>query len=242
MPRVPLPPSLFRLVLCALAAGALVLASPPAAVSDEAGRTITVTGSGTASARPDRAHIETGVVSEAETARAALEANTEAMSRVVAALKEQGVAPKDIQTRNFSVRPRYRQSKDNGDPPAIAGYRVVNSVRIAVRDLDRLGAILDKVVTQGSNEIGGIRFSVAEPEALTDKAREAAMADARRKAELYAAAADARLGEVRTIDEQTRGGPPRPLYARDAAEAQAVPIEPGEHSLEVSVSVTWALE
>jgi uncharacterized protein YggE len=160
MPPLSFPRSLSRLVVCALAAGALALGAPPAAADDNGERTITVTGTGTASARPDRAHIETGVVSEAETARAVLDANTEAMSQVVAALKEQEIAPEDIQTTDFSVRPRYRQGKDDGDPPTIAGYRVVNSVRIAVRDLDRLGAILDRVVAQGSNEIGGIRFQI----------------------------------------------------------------------------------
>ncbi len=227
-------------LLCGLA---LSTAAPVAAAKDKQQRTISLTGTGTVTAPADTAQISTGVISEADTARQALDKNTAAMAKVVADLKAQGIEPKDIQTTNFSVRPRFQQSKD-GKPPKIIGYRVVNSVTITLRDLKQLGAILDKVVTLGSNQIGGITFSVDDPTKLEDQARNRAMQDGIRKAKLYAGAAGAALGKVVTIQEGFVAGPPRPVMARAALEAKAadVPIEPGEQTLRAQVNVTWELE
>lgn len=212
------------------------------AASDNDGRTISLTGTGIAKARPDTAHVSTGVISEGPTAHEALEKNTAAMAQVVAELKAQGLAPKDIQTTNFSVHPRYQHFK-NGKPAAIVGYRVVNSVRIAVHDLMKLGAILDKVVSLGSNKIGGVEFSVDDPVPLKNQARKLAMENAISKANLYAEAAGARLGKVLKISEGVTQRPPQPVFARATANAKAAtPIEPGEQSLQVHVNVTWELE
>jgi len=197
-------------LLCGLA---LLTATPAAAAKDKQQRTVSLTGTGTVTASADTAQISTGVISEADTARQALDKNTAAMAKVVAELKAQGIEPKDIQTTNFSVRPRFQQSKD-GKPPKIIGYRVVNSVTIRLRDLKQLGAILDKVVTLGSNQIGGITFSVDDPTKLEDEARNRAMQDGIRKAKLYASAAGAALGKVVTIQEGFCG---RPATADDGA-------------------------
>lgn len=215
----------------------------PATAAEDKARTITLTGTGSVTARPDIVHISTGVASDAKTAGAALSANTASMSKVISQLKAQGLEAKDIQTTDFSVQPRYRHYKD-GQPATIIGYRVVNSVRITVRDISKLGAILDKVVTLGSNQIGGIRFSVSNAEKLKDTARRNAMADAIRKAEIYAAAAGVKLGQVKNISESFTSRPPRPVFARAAmrAEAASVPIEAGEQSLEVRVNVSWELD
>ena len=226
----------------------LLLAGPDtaahAASGDKGGgeRTISLAGTGVAKARPDTAHISTGVISEGPTAHEALEKNSAAMSQVVAELKAQGLEPKHIQTTNFAVHPRYQHFKD-GKPSAIIGYRVVNSVRIKVRDLEKLGAIVDKVVALGSNQIGGIAFSVEDPAPLKDQARKLAMANAIRKAKLYAEAAGATLGKVLKISEGVTQRPPRPVFARAAVEAKAAtPIEPGQQMLQVRVDVTWQLQ
>ncbi|MDH3579360.1 MAG: SIMPL domain-containing protein [Hyphomicrobiales bacterium] len=222
---------------------AIVLAQMPAAnADDKSARTISLTGLGTVKAKPDTAHISTGVVSDAGSADKALTDNTQAMTKVVAGLKAQGIAGRDIRTTNFSVNPRYSRAK-SGQPRAIIGYRVVNSVAITVRDIKKLGAILDGAVTVGANQIAGIRFSVAKTESLKDAAREKAMADALRKARLYVQAAGAKLGKVRTISENVIAPQPRPMMARTAFEQKAdVPIEPGEQSLDVRVHVSWELE
>ena len=231
-------------LLVSLLCGLTLLAAAPAIAADEEQkRTISLTGTGMVKASADTARISTGVITEADTARQALDKNTAAMAKVVAELKDQGIEPKDIQTTNFSVRPRFQQSKD-GKPPKIIGYRVTNSVTITVRDLKQLGAILDKVVTQGSNQIGGITFSVDDPTKLEDEARRRAMQDGIRKATLYAEAAGAKLGKVFKIQEGFIAHPPRPMAARAVLEAKAadVPIEPGEQTLRAQVNVTWELE
>jgi len=220
----------------------LACAGSPAALADDDKRRLSLTGTGTVSAAPDKAHISTGVVSDAASASAALAANNRAMTRIIAELKTQGLAAKDIQTANFSVQPLYRRFKD-GRPAEITGYRVTNSVRITVRDLPRLGTILDKVVTLGSNRINGIEFALDDAEKLRDAARRKAVADATRKARLYAESAGVRLGDVLSISETT-AYPPRPVYrARlQAAPAAAVPVQSGEQSIQVQVNMSWALK
>ncbi len=205
-------------------------------------RMVSVTGMGVAKARPDTASISIGVVSEGDSAKKVLGKNSAAMNRVIVELKGQKVDPKDIQTTNFTVRPKFQHFKD-GKPPAIIGYRVVNSVRIMVRDLKMLGAILDQTVSLGSNQINGIQFSVEDTASLEDEARKKAMADARHKAELYAAAGNAMLGKVLVISEDFIASPGRPEFGRAAMSAKAtpVPIEPGEHRVQAQVHVSWEL-
>jgi len=228
--------------LLSIIAYMFIYISPALAAEALSRRTISVTGTGTTKARPDTASISIGVVSEGKTAREALDKNSAAMNRVNVELKGQKVAPKDIQTTNFSVRPKFQHFKD-GKPPAIVGYRVVNSVRITVRDLKNLGVILDQAVSLGSNQINGIGFFLAEPATLEDKARNLAMADARHKGELYAAAGKAKLGPVLTIAEDIAARPPRPVFARASlAKSVSVPIEPGEHKLQARVHVIWELK
>lgn len=220
----------------------LVPQTQPAYAAQENKRAVAVSGTGMVKAKPDMARISTGVVSEGESAKEALDKNNAAMSKVTEELKTQGVAAKDIQTMNFSVHPKY-QHFENGKPPAIIGYRVVNSVRIAVRDLDALGPILDKVVELGSNQIGGIEFSIAESEPLKNDARKKAIANARAKAELYAKEAGTGLGEILSITENFTGDPPRPEFRATAqASGTSTPIEPGEHTVRVRIHATWALK
>ena len=204
-------------------------------------RHISVSASATITAEPDIAMISTGVVSEADTAREALTANTAAMKRLIDGLKGAGITAKDIQTTSFNVEPRYEQSKDRS-APKISGYRVVNQVRIITRDIAKLGEILDETVTLGANQIGGIEFEVSKAETLKDDARKAAVENARRRASLFAVAAGVELGQVISIEENVQSvGPRPPRFARTMA-AQSVPIEPGSQALEATVQITWALK
>ena len=204
-------------------------------------RAVTVSASGSVGATPDVAHVNTGVVSEGDTARAALDKNTTAMKALIDGLKGLGIADKDIQTTNVSVEPRYQQNKD-GRPPVINGYRVVNQVHITQRNIARLGEVLDKAVSLGANQLSGIRFEVSAAETLKDDARKRAMENALRRARLYATAAGAEVGPVLTISENIATAGPRPMAYTRAAMAEAVPVEAGEQTLEVTVHVTWALK
>ncbi len=232
----------FAVVALVFAVAAVNEPSRAAAQSvDAEQRTLSLSATGSVNVRPDTAHITVGVVSEAENARSALDGNNESMAQVIEALKEKDIAAKDIQTTNFSVHPRY-QHFDDGKPSVISGYRVVNSIRITVREIGRLGEVLDKVVSFGSNQIGGISFSVSEPEALMDKARVQAIETARQRAELYAEAAGTSVGEVLKIEEVTQDGGPEPRFRAMAAQAEGdVPIEAGETEIKVRVRVVWAL-
>jgi hypothetical protein len=220
----------------------LALQSSPSFASDQPDkRTLSLTGSGAVKTTPDKVDISTGVTSEAKTAREALDQNTEAMAKVVQALKEDGIEPKDIQTTNFSVNPVYEQ-KAEGRPPVVIGYRVINQVRISLHDIKKLGAILDKVVSLGANQIDSIEFGVEEPEALKDEARKLAIKNVSENAKLYADAAGVGLGPILAISEEESSYQPR--YAAGAARmemAKDVPIEAGTATVEVRVSVTWEI-
>ena len=205
-------------------------------------RTVSVSATGVVTAEPDLASISTGVVAEGDTARAALSANTALMSKLVEGLKATGIQPKDIKTISFNVQPRYQNYKD-GRPATINGYQVVNQVRIVVRELDKLGQVLDTAVTLGANQMGGIEFQVSAAETLKDEARKVAMANALRRAKLFAASANADVGEVIAIAEDMAAPVGRPMMmAKAAMSAEAVPIERGSQALEVRVNVTWALK
>jgi len=226
-----------------LSLAAFLAAVPAQAISKDERRVITMTGTGIVEAPADIAHIRTGVVSEAKTARAALDGNSAAMVKIVDKLKTSGVAAKDIQTTSFAVNPRYQHYKD-GRPQEIVGYRVTNSVEIAVRDVKRLGEILDQAVTLGANQIGGVTFDIDQPQKLEEEARKRATKDAMGKAALYAEEAGVKLGPILSIGESLLSRPPRPVMARMAMEAKSVdaPIEPGEQAIEARVDVTWEIE
>lgn len=237
-----------------LAAVALTLplweGAPAAAQAMMNERLLTIAGEGTVRAQPDMALITLGVVTEAAAARDALSANTESMNRILAALKADGMEPRDLQTSGFSVSPVYSQPPrdyDHSEPfqPKIVGYSVSNNLTLRIRDLAKVGALLDKVVTLGANSISGPSFTVADPTPLEDQARRAAVRDALRKATLYADAAEVDLGPIFRIEEGYMQ-PPQPVapgaMRLEAAAPMPVPIEGGELSFNAQVTVSWTLD
>jgi uncharacterized protein YggE len=204
---------------------------------------VTVTGSGEASARPDMASVQVGVVTEGASASEALKKNSEAMAGLMQSLAGQGIAEKDIQTTNVSVSPRYSSGPDRGSMH-IVGYEASNNVQAKIRQLSNLGTILDDVVEKGANRMHGVAFSVAEPNPILDQARQKAIQDAHRKADLYAMAAGVKLGRVLLIEEQSHHLPRMEpmMMGRATMAVPAVPIASGEQEFRVSISVTYALE
>lgn len=211
--------------------------------------TISIEGRGEVAAAPDMAMVTSGVTTQGTTAREALDANTAAMAELIAALKGTGIEARDIQTSGFSVNPNYVYSDDrdaNGYtlPPKINGYQVSNTVTVKVRQLDQLGTILDQSVTVGANTVNGVSFAVADPSDLYNQAREAAFADAAAKATLYATAAGSALDEIVSISESQGFNQPQPypMYARaEMSDSANVPVEAGELSFAINVSVQWEL-
>lgn len=233
--------------MCRLLAVALIavmsLAAVPLVSAEEPAPSITVVGSGSVSGLPDTAEVTAGVVTQAATASQAMSQNSATMEKVLKALAALGIADRDIHTTNVSIVPQ-RASPPTGrpapSPSAVVGYEVTNQVRVRVRNLSSLGRLLDTLVSQGANALGGIGFSIADPAPLLEEARSKAIADARQKAQVYATAAGVKVGRVIFIRD-TSAGPPRPMAGRMMAMA-ATPIAPGEQEVEVSVSVTYALE
>jgi uncharacterized protein YggE len=215
-----------------IAAPALAETAPPA--------TISVTGEATVSVAPDLAQIDGGVTSEAKTAREASDANNAAMGKVLLALKGAGIAEKDYQTSRLSLQPENAPNRQGG-PIAIVGYRASNRVTVRLRDVTKLANLIDAMVGAGANDIGGINFTVSNASKLLDDAREQAVADARRKADIYAKAAGVTLGAPLAISEE---GAPGPIPYRKMAVGMAAsaPVAPGEETLHVSVSVSWAIK
>ena len=205
--------------------------------------TISVTGEGVVTAIPDMAMVSTGVTTEAATPEAALNANTAAMNGLMKVLDDLDIAAKDRQTSNFNVSPQYRRERNDPGSPKIDGYRVSNQLTIRVRDLGELGGLLDALVKAGSNQLGNIRFDFADRSKLVDEARQLAVADARKRAELYVDAADVDLGDVLSISESGVAGP-RPPMMRSAmmSEAADVPIAVGESEIRASVHMVFELE
>jgi uncharacterized protein len=201
---------------------------------------ISVTGEARISAPPDLAQIDAGVTSEAKTAREASDANNAAMGKVLLALKGAGVDEQDYQTSRLSLQPQNSQSRPGG-PSTIVAYRASNRVTIRLHEVSKLANVIDIVVGAGANDIGGISFMVSQASKLLDDAREKAIADARRKAEIYARAAGVTLGAPISI---TEGGLPAPISFRRmaAGAAEATPIAPGEETLQLTVSVSWAIK
>lgn len=216
---------------CALAALPILSVSAHAAE-----RSITVTGEATVSVAPDNANIRLGVTSQGKNAREASEANARQMTNVLAAIREAGVADRDVQTSRLSLQPQYEQGK--AGPARLLGFQVTNQITIRIRDIDKFPGILDRAITAGANEMSGIEFVVSEQSKLLDQARDDAVSDARRKAELYAKAAGVKLGPVTSITEEG-SSPPRPVV--QAMRASAVPVAPGEQLLRAAVTVTFEL-
>jgi uncharacterized protein YggE len=230
-----------------LLAGALfALGATPsrAAESGTIPRTISVSGQGEISGKPDSAHLSAGVVTQAPTAAAAMAANTAAMNRVFAAVKMIGIPDNKIQTSNFSVQPQYPAFRpDAPEQRTIIGYQVSNQVSVAVDDLSKLGAALDALVKSGANQLGGVSFAIADPKPLAERARALAVADAAAKAKTLAAAASVNLGPLLSIEEGTSFRPaPKFGEVRAALAAAPPPIAIGEESVTVNVTMTYGIQ
>lgn len=199
-------------------------------------RTITVVGSGQVNARPDQAVIRLGVYTDAGKASDAMSANSERMQALLDALKAAGIKAEDIQTQGINVSPRYAPDGTS----AVIGFTATNAVSVRVRDVAKVGDVLDKAMAAGANTVEGLSFEVSDQTALLSQAREAAMDNARQTAEQLAKLAGEQLGAVVTISESV--SVPQPyLYDRAAAMGGAVPVEPGMQAVQTTVQVTYLL-
>jgi hypothetical protein len=229
-----------RLSAAAVLAGAVFVASQVHAQqlpSPPEGRIIVI-GVGSVRVSPDYAQIRSGVTTRAKSVREATDANSKLMGAITAALLASGVAQTDIQTSRFSIQPIYVPAQP-GVEPKLSGYSVSNQVEVIIRQISKVGDVLDRLVNAGATDIGNIAFLHSDPSKAFDRAREAAVADARHKAELYARAAGVSLGRVLSITEDAVHGAPIPLARASAMAAAPVPIASGEDTLEARITVGY---
>lgn len=209
--------------------------------ADVAQPTIEVNGEGKVAAVPDVARISVGLLSEGRDVASVQRQNTEKMNRLIAAVKELGVADRDIQTTNYSIYPKYDYIDGRS---IISGYTVSQNAQVKVRDLTKVGAIFVKVGEVGANQVSGPDFTIDDPSAVRDEARRKAIADAQEKAEALARQLGVELGRVVGFSESS-AGVPIPLfdYARGLGGAEAAPpkIEAGELDITSNVSIIYEL-
>jgi uncharacterized protein YggE len=245
-----------RLALPAMLALATALTTPalaqqisPVPAIEQGHTLLTVTAEGKSEREPDLAVFSAGVTTQGKTAGEALGANSAAMTRVIAALKQRGVADRDIQTSNLSINPVYSEQRRLPDgsfeqkAPEIVGYQVSNTVSVRQRQLGDYGKVIDTLVAAGANQVNGPSFMLDKPDAALDSARTEAVGKARARADLYARAAGLRVVRIVSISES--GGfapPPMPvMYRMEARSAASAPVATGEVSLNVNVTVQFEL-
>jgi hypothetical protein len=213
---------------------------PPAEDERTPVRTITVSGEGKVTVKPDTAHVQMGVLVNGARARDVLDQANEKAAALIAAVKALGVVDDDIQTSGVSIYPQY---DPNGQ--TVFGFQASNNLNITIRDVDRAGEIIDGGAAFAGEAItiGGIWFAVGDPEAVLSAARTAAIDNATKRAEEFADAAGADVGAVISISEVDVSEPPPIYYEAAADRAQSsVPIEAGTQDLNVNVTVVFALQ
>lgn len=192
---------------------------------------------------PDVATMSTGVVTQAADANTAMRQNAQQMAKVVAAIKAAGVAERDIQTSGISLNPQYRYAENQ--PPTITGYQASNTVNLKVRDIAKLGNVLDSLVAQGANQVNGPSFEVDKPDQAYDEARLAALKKAEARARTYADAMGMRVRRIVSISEGGGFQPPMPVMRQMAMDsmqaAKETSVSPGETTLGANLDVVFEL-
>jgi uncharacterized protein YggE len=224
-------------LVAALTLPSLAQTSPPSPGTGGSGRMVTVTGSATIRSAPDEAVVTLGVQTQAPTAQGALQQNASRMNDVMKAILGDGVKSADIATAWVNLYPNY----DSGGN-VIVSYSAQNQVDVTVRDLSKVGSIIDDAVGAGANLSSGIQFQLSDQNQGVERALGEAVANARAKAMALASAGDASLGSVVTITEGSAPQYPPIPFAADAGRAEAsTPISPPTLETQVTVTVVWAL-
>jgi len=229
--------SVFGLGVCLAACGpsTLTVQTQPTA------RTVTVTGTGMVTLTPDIAYIYIGVQTEEATASQALEENNTRTQAVITSIKSFGVTDKDIKTTNFSVYPQ--QHYDTSGKLVSSDFMVQNTVYVTVRDLSKLGSLLDNVVQSGANTINSIAFDLADKTQALSQARAQAVADARAQADELTSATGVKLGPVESISYEDTTPPLAVTFApRLAAADQAVPVSAGSMQISTTVTIIYSIQ
>ena len=226
-------PALLAVAVGAAAGSAHAQQPSPAAQASQTGTLLSVSAQGESKRVPDVATLSTGVVTQAADSSAAMQANAQQMNQVMAAIREAGIAERDVRTSGISISPRYRHTENEAR----------NTVNVTVRDISKLGQVMDVLVASGANQIHGPQFEIGEPEEAYNEARRAALETAQARAALYADTLDLQVRRIVSISEGGGFMPPpmRMMAARAMDSAESTPVSPGESTLSVSLDVVFEL-
>ena len=224
----------------------IVMCSPSVLLADNKEDTLLqVTGIGTVKVRPDLAHVTLGVITQAVEASSTVDQNSLLMQQLMSALRKLGVNKRDMQSVRLNLAPRYRRQRNSREEdPQIIGYQMTHTLKVTVRKLPLLGRVMDRAVKSGANQITSVSFGVSDSEKQTDEARRRAVAEARRKAELYAESADLKLGMIVSMSEPIRApvrGQESTLRMRAFSGDASIPIASGEQQFSATIHVTYNL-
>ncbi|MBU4143061.1 SIMPL domain-containing protein, partial [Patescibacteria group bacterium] len=240
LPMAVLSVAALLVVFLAAASYTKILEGRYAGQSSQYKNTISVSGEGKVFAKPDIGQVSLSVISDALTVAAAQKDNTDKMNKITKAIKDLGVKEEDLKTTNYSVSPRYQYSAGKS---IIIGYEVTQTLEVKIRDLAKVGDILDKATGVGANQVGSLSFTFDDPEKLNSEARQKAIDNAKTKARDLAKSLGVSLGKVVSFSEST-GGMPVPMYS-SAKEALgmgggAIPdIQTGQNEIDISVSISY---
>ncbi|MCD0257285.1 SIMPL domain-containing protein [Xanthomonas melonis] len=241
--RTTLKPLLLALSLAAGTAMTAHAQPAPSYALPNDGTLLNVSAEAEAKRVPDIATLSAGVVTQAADGNAAMRQNAEQMSKVMSAVKAAGIADKDVQTSGINLSPQYTY-KEN-ETPKINGYQASNTVSLKVRDIAKLGKVLDALVANGANDINGPSFSIDQPEPVYDEARTAALKKAQARADTYAKSLGLKVRRIVSISEGRSGGGARPMMMaasmRSAKAEMDTPVAPGESTLSINLDVTFEL-
>ena len=219
---------------------ALVVFGHTPAMAEEHTRVIAVTGQGEVVAEPDMATVRVGVTHQDRDAEQAMLRASQGAAQVLGRLQGLGIEGRDLQTSTVSLNPVWSNRNASSEPAQITGFVANITVTVRVRDLPILGLVLDEVVEDGANQLGGIQFGFQDPDPLMEQARRDAVADGRAKAMVLADAAGVELGALQSLSEQGAVRP-QPMMMEMAARDASVPIAAGELSLNASVSMVYQI-
>jgi uncharacterized protein YggE len=239
-----------RCTAAALALASLLLAgtafaqtAPVAApMTPSDGTLLSISAQAEARRVPDVATLSAGVVTQAADANAAMRANATQMDKVMAAIKAAGIAERDIRTSGISLNPQYKYVENQS--PTITGYQASNTVDLKVRDVARLGKVLDALVASGANQVNGPNFEIDQPEPVYDQARRDALQKAQARAEMYAKALGLKVRRIVSISEGGGYRPPMPMPMMAMARAKNesdTSVAPGETTLTATLDVVFEL-
>lgn len=236
------------MTLGAAAFPAMALAQTNVTIAETA-PVVTLTVTESVEAAPDVATVGTGVQTTAPTAQQAMQENAVKTEKLIAALAKAGIAKKDIQTSGINLSAQYDYNNRDGQPagPRFLGYEASNQLMVKLRDIKRVGPSLDAMVAAGATNINGPTFSIDDPTAMQVQARGQAIRTAKAQADFYAQAAGFRSARLVSISENNSAPrPPMPMMARASFKGEAMmadtPVEPGQVSASVTLTVQYALE